>query len=90
MKTATITEDGKFVIPPYIQARTGLMPGAAVEYDTDGATLVVRLSSHKQKPTAKPIWELAGMFKTDQTMTIEEMDEAAMETVAAHCLGKDE
>ena len=86
MKTATITEDGKFVIPPYIQARTGLMPGAAVEYDTDGVTLVVRLSNHKQKPVIKPIWELAGMFKTGKTVTVEEMDEAAMEAAAVeHC-----
>ena len=32
------------------------------------------------------IWEYAGMFKTDKTMTIEEMDEAAMEAAAVeHC-----
>jgi len=47
---------------------------------------VVRLSDNKQKLTIKPIWEYAGMFKTDKTMTIEEMDEAAMEAAAVeHC-----
>ena len=89
MRIGTITEDGKFVIPPYIQSQTGLRPGVSVEFDTDGSALVVRLSNHKQVPAIKPIWEYAGMFKTDKAMTIEEMDEAAMEAAAAHCLGNE-
>ena len=90
MEITTITEDGKFVIPSYIQSQTGLMPGVSVEFETDGTALVMRLSNHKEKPTIKPIWEYAGMFKTDKTMTIEEMDEAMIEAVAAHCLWDEE
>ena len=88
MNMTNITEDGKFVIPPYIQSLTGLMPGASVEYETDGSALVIRLPSHKS-PTIKPIWEYAGMFKSDKAITIEEMDNAMMEAVAAHCLGNE-
>ena len=80
MNTTNITDDGKFVIPPYIQSQTGLMPGASVEFETDGSALVIRLPNNK-KPAIKPIWEYAGMFKTDTTMTIEEMDNAMMEAL---------
>ena len=89
MNMTNITEDGKFVIPPYIQSQTGLMPGVSVEFETDGSTLVIRLPNNK-KPAIKPIWEYAGMFKTDKTMTIEEMDKTLMEAVAAHCLEDEE
>ena len=89
MNMANITDDGKFIIPPNIQSQTGLMPGASVEFETNGSALVIRLPNHK-KPAIKPIWEYAGMFKTDKTMTIEEMDNAMMETVAAHCLEGEE
>ena len=88
MNMTNITEDGKFVIPPYIQSQTGLMPGVSVVFETDGSALVIRLPSHK-KPTIKPIWEYAGMFKPDKAMTIEEMDDAMMETATAHCLGNE-
>ena len=85
MNIANITEDGKFVIPPYVQSQTGMMPGVSVEYETYGSVLMIRLPSCT-KPAMKPIWEYAGMFKADKTMTIEEMDNAMMEAVAAHCL----
>jgi bifunctional DNA-binding transcriptional regulator/antitoxin component of YhaV-PrlF toxin-antitoxin module len=85
MKMATITEDGKFVIPPHIQSQTGLTPGVSVEFEADGSVLMVRLP--RKKLATKPIWEYAGMFKIDKTMTIEEMDKATMEAAADHCSG---
>ena len=89
MSMTNITDDGKFVIPPYIQSQTGLMPGVSVEFETYGSALVIRLPDHK-KPAVKPIWEYAGMFKADKTMTVEEMDKTMMDAVAAHCLEGEE
>ena len=89
MNTSSITEDGMFVIPPYIQSQTGLMPGASVEYEADGSALVIRLSGRTYKPMAKPIWEYAGMFNSGKSMTVEEMDEAMMDAAAAHCFGEE-
>ena len=90
MNISSITEDGKFVIPPNIQSVTGLMPGAFVEYEADGSALVIRLTDRINKPMAKPIWEYAGMFKSHNPMTVEEMDEAMMAAAAKHCFGEDE
>jgi bifunctional DNA-binding transcriptional regulator/antitoxin component of YhaV-PrlF toxin-antitoxin module len=90
MNITTITEDGKFVIPPYIQSKTGLLPGASVEFETSGSALVIRLYDHITRPkTTKQMafWDYVGSIKFKGKYDPEVDRETMMNEVAEHALG---
>jgi bifunctional DNA-binding transcriptional regulator/antitoxin component of YhaV-PrlF toxin-antitoxin module len=90
--TTSITEDGKFFIPPYIQSQTGLFPGANVVFEVTGSALLVRLSEHVcvRNPEKKvAFWNHVGSIKFEGKYNPESDQEAAMEAVAAHVLGEE-
>jgi bifunctional DNA-binding transcriptional regulator/antitoxin component of YhaV-PrlF toxin-antitoxin module len=92
MNVTSITEDGKFVIPPYIQSQTGLLPGAPVEFEANGSALIIRLSDRaaKPKPAKKmAFWDYVGSIKFEGKYDPEADREAMMNAVADHASGED-
>jgi bifunctional DNA-binding transcriptional regulator/antitoxin component of YhaV-PrlF toxin-antitoxin module len=90
--TTSITEDGKFLIPPYIQSQTGLLPGADVVFEVTGSALVVRLSEHVRvrNPEKKAaFWNHVGSIKFEGKYDPESDQQAAMEAAADHILGEE-
>jgi bifunctional DNA-binding transcriptional regulator/antitoxin component of YhaV-PrlF toxin-antitoxin module len=92
MNITNITEDGKFVIPPYIQSQTGLLPGASVEFEASGSAIIIRLYDHIMKPKAAKqmaFWDYVGSIKFEGKYDPEADREAMMNEAAEHALGED-
>jgi len=92
MNITNITEDGKFVIPPYIQPQTGLLPGASVELEASGPALIFRLHDHITKPKAAQqmvFGAYVGSIKFEGKYDPEADREAMMNEAAEHAPGED-
>lgn len=83
MKIATsrLTQQGQVSIPAEVRRRLGLVPGAVIEWDSDGDNVVVRRAG---RYTSTDIHEAVFGSRVVQRVSSDDMDAA----IGAHLLDK--